>query len=196
MSAGAIQAHSLEEPDTEPPQMIPVPDLAELYGQNVRYVWRCLRSLGVRDRELEDAIQDLFMVVQKKLPDFDGRVSARTWLYAIAIRIARRYKERHGRAAARFCPEEEHAETLASPHNTEAEFVYNERLACAREALNALDDDKREVFVLAQIEQMSAKEIGEITGVPMNTVYSRLRAAKAAFSEAIQRLEARSRRSR
>jgi RNA polymerase sigma-70 factor, ECF subfamily len=56
-----------------------------------------------------------------------------------------------------------------------------------------LDDDKREVFVLAQVEQMSAKEIADIVGIPMNTVYSRLRAARAAFESEVQRLSFRSR---
>ncbi len=194
MSAGAVQKRTLESSSTEPSR-VAVPGLAELYEQELKYVWRCLRSLGVRDHELDDAIQDAFLVVQKKLPEFDAQVSPKTWLYAIAIRIARRYAERHQRLWRQTALEDEQAQGLASPHNTEAEFDQSQRLACARQALGVLDEDKREVFVLAQIEQMSAPEIAEVTGVPVNTVYSRLRAARSAFAAEITRLEARHRRS-
>src|SRR5260221_11821801 len=77
----------------------PGPGFAEAYGGHFRYVWRCLRSLGVRDAVLDDALQDVFLVVQKKLPEFDGRADLRTWLYAISLRIARRYRQRSQRDA-------------------------------------------------------------------------------------------------
>lgn len=195
MSRSAIQGQPLAEPSAEPIRAITVPDLAELYGQHFRYVWRCLRSLGVHDRELDDAIQDVFLVVQKKLPEFDGQVSPKTWLYAIAIRIARRCKERHQRGLQRNDSSDERLQGLPSQRDTEAEYHQNQQLALARMALDALDDEKREVFVLAQVEQMSAPEISEVTGLPVNTVYSRLRAARGAFTAAIDRLEARHRRS-
>jgi RNA polymerase sigma-70 factor (ECF subfamily) len=165
-----------------------VPELAELYEQQLRYVWRCLRSLGVADRDLDDAIQDLFLVVQKKLPEFDGGVSPKTWLYAIAIRIARRYKERSTLARQRVESDEEQLNRSVAASDTEADAERQRRLALARLALDALDDDKREAFVFSQIEQMSANEISEITGVPVNTVYSRIRAARAIFSTEVERL--------
>lgn len=195
MSRSAIQGQPLAEPSAEPIRAVANPDLAELYGQHFRYVWRCLRSLGVHDWELDDAIQDVFLVVQRKLPDFDGQVSPRTWLYAIAIRIARRCKERDQRGLRRNDSNDERLHGVPSQRDTEAEYHRNQQLLLARTALDALDDDKREVFVLAQVEQMSAPEISAVTGLPINTVYSRLRAARSAFALAIQRLEARDRRS-
>jgi RNA polymerase sigma-70 factor (ECF subfamily) len=70
------------------------PELSAVYEAHFRYVWRCLRSLGVHDAHLEDALQDTFMVVQRRLGEFDGSAQLRTWLYAIALRIARKYRER------------------------------------------------------------------------------------------------------
>lgn len=193
MSLGAIQDRSArQDPVNEPPVPVAL-DLAQLYATHFRYVWRCLRSLGVRERELDDAIQDLFMVVQRKLPEFDGKVSPKTWLYAIAIRIARRTKERYWRDQRHGTPDDEPERPSTSSLDAEAHVERNERLVLARAALGALDDDKREVFVLAQVEQMSAKEIADIVGIPMNTVYSRLRAARAAFEAEVQRLSLRSR---
>lgn len=168
------------------------PTLAEVYAAHFRYVFRCLRSLGVRDGVLDDALQDVFLVVQNKLADFDGRAELRTWLYAIALRVARRYRVRSSREADALECDAERGGTA----DLELALQQSERLALARRALDALDDEKREVFVLAQIEQMSAPEIAEVTGLPVNTVYSRLRAARQAFAAEIARLDASQRRSR
>ena len=168
-------------------QRSPVFDVSEVYEANFRYVWRCLRSLGVHAAQLDDAMQDVFIVVQRRLDDFDGGVAIGTWLYAIALRVARKYRERARRDPL---PSEHAPESgeLALSADGEAALVRNERLELARAALATLDDDKREVFVLAQIEQMSAPEVAELLGIPVNTVYSRLRAARQAFSGAVERL--------
>jgi RNA polymerase sigma-70 factor, ECF subfamily len=162
----------------------PTYNLAQVYEAHGDYVFRCLRSLGVRDDVLDDAFQDVFMVVQGKLPAFDGRAKLSTWLYAIVLRVARRYRERAAHEASRFVASEP-----PSPTRPEDELEHNEQLALARRALDALDDTKREVFVLAMVEQMSAPEIAAVMDVPVNTIYSRLRAARAAFSDQVTRMQ-------
>jgi len=165
----------------EPPTL---PTMAEVYEAHFDYVFRCLRGLGVRPDMLDDALQDVFLVVQDKLSAFDGRAKLRTWLYAIVLRVARRYRERSAVDASRFVASE--PPSTARP---EDDLEHGEQLALARRALDALDPDKRELFVLAAIEQMSAPEIASVLQVPVNTVYSRLRAARAAFSEQVARLQ-------
>jgi RNA polymerase sigma-70 factor (ECF subfamily) len=155
-----------------------MPAIGEVYEAQFQYVFRCLRSLGVHGDLLDDALQDVFMVVQDKLREFDGRAQLRTWLYAIVLRVARRYRAR----AARDSRRDSALELAGGEGGLERSLEQQERWLVAQRALAALDDDKREVFVLAQVEQMSAPEIAEITGVPINTVYSRLRAARAAFN--------------
>ena len=171
------------------------PSLAAVYETHFRYVWRCLRSLGVLDAQLEDALQDVFMVVQRKLDDFDGRAELRTWLYAIALRIARKYRDRSRREPAPLEAARESQPDLVLGASSERAALHQERLALARAALEVLSDDQREVFVLARVEQMSAPEIAGILTVPVNTVYSRLRAARAAFAAEVRRIEARTKRS-
>jgi RNA polymerase sigma-70 factor (ECF subfamily) len=143
-------------------------------------------------------MHDVFLVVQEKLPSFDGDgAKITTWLYAIALRVARRYRWAARKDAWRFPTADETTGTAedpllgtsASPDNPERTLEHGERLSLAQRALDRLDDDKREAFVLAQVEQMSAPEIAEITGVPLNTVYSRIRAAKLAFQAEVTRLE-------
>jgi RNA polymerase sigma-70 factor (ECF subfamily) len=166
-----------------------VPDISKIYETHFRYVWRCLRSLGVRDACLDDALQDVFIVVQRRLPEFDGSAALRTWLYAIALRIARKYRVRQRKEGASLDEATANCE-LEAPGDAEGALHSNEKLRLARAALEALDDDKREVFVLARIEQMSAPEIASVVGVPVNTVYSRLRAARQNFEAEVARLSA------
>jgi RNA polymerase sigma-70 factor, ECF subfamily len=158
-------------------------DLPEVYDMYADYIVRCLRSLGVRADLVDDAFQDVFLVVQNKLPSFEGRSTLRTWLYAIVLRVARRYRERAATEAIRFVDADP-----PSHARVEEGLEHNEQLVLARRALAALDDGKREVFVLAMIEQMSAPEIAAAMHVPVNTVYSRLRSARAEFTEQVARL--------
>jgi RNA polymerase sigma-70 factor, ECF subfamily len=164
----------------------------QIYAEQFRYVWRCLRALGLGPTQVDDAMHDVFLVVQEKLPSFDGEnAKVTTWLYAIAVRVARRYRWAARKEAWRFPAEPDDHVLLSTPAagNPEQTLQHGERLSLARRALDRLDDDKREAFVLSQVEQMSAPEIAEITGVPLNTVYSRVRAAKLAFQAEISRLE-------
>jgi RNA polymerase sigma-70 factor (ECF subfamily) len=176
-------------------------DIQQVYAAHFQYVWRCLRGLGVSEHALEDAAQDVFIVVQRKLSSFDGNHALlTTWLYEIALRVGRRYRAQIAKEASRsVCllsssldEEGSCADAAQLPRVSGAtcELEHAERLALARRALDALDAAKREAFVLGCIEQRSAPEIAELTGVPLNTVYSRLRAARRSFDAEVARLEA------
>lgn len=166
------------------PVELAVPSVAEVYEAHFAYVHRCLRGLGVHPSALDDALQDVFVVVQNKLPQFEPRARLRTWLYAIVLRVARRYRARWARHGAELLPN-----PPGSEPSCERDVQAHERLRLAQLALSGLGEEKREVFVFAQIEAMSAPEIAEITGLPVNTVYSRLRAARAAFAANVERAQ-------
>ncbi len=189
MAAGTLgnRAEAKGAPMSAAPVPFAPPSIAAVYEEHFRYVWRCLRSLGVREASLDDALQDVFLVVQRRLPEFDGQGELRTWLYAIALRVAHKYWSRAHKDSARQT--EELAESPAPSADLEQGAEQKQRLELARAALSALDDDKRTVFVLARIEQMSAPEIAEVLGIPLNTVYSRLRAAREAFETEVRRLQ-------
>lgn len=189
MAAETLSHCAVQERTLDSGRPSPMPNITEVYESHFRYVWRCLRSLGVQEAHLDDALQDVFLVVQRRLPEFDGKAQLSTWLYAIALRIARKYRSRSRRDAVPSLSSEEAEETAVADADQEATLQRSEQLRLARAALDALDDDKREVFVLAQIEQMSAPEIASIVGVPLNTVYSRLRAARQAFAAAVDALK-------
>jgi RNA polymerase sigma-70 factor (ECF subfamily) len=192
MTAGALpHGHFDALPEGECEAVRPaIPTVGEVYEQEASYVFRCLRSLGVRPSHVEDAVQDVFLVVQDKLAYFDGNARLRTWLYAIVIRVARRYRERQAREV------DAEAEVLMADYSAEHALLSREQLELARAALNALSDAKREVFVLSEIEQLSAPEISSITFTPLNTVYARLRAARTEFEKRVEQLEARANEAR
>lgn len=186
MPAGTLTSRAFAESLDVTDRALSNLDIAQVYEAHFRYVFRCLRSLGVRDAVLDDALQDVFLVVQRKLSEFDGLAELRTWLYAIALRVARKYRARSKREPI---PLEDRGPEEGSPESDlERTADHHRRLSLARAALNALDEDKREVFVLARIEQMSAPEIASVVGIPINTVYSRLRAARQAFEAEVVRL--------
>ncbi len=170
-------------------------DFEVVYEEYFDFVWRSMGRLGVDSSALEDAAQDVFVIAHRRLADFEGRSSVKTWLFGIALRVARdhrraaRRKRNHG-----LVPEGEAdtgaVEDTASPSPLEvasrAEAV--ERLQAI---LGELDEDRRAVFILAELEQMSAPEIADAVGANVNTVYTRLRAARRMFNEAVARHAAR-----
>lgn len=164
-------------------------ELTAVYDEHFAFVWRSLRRLGVPDRLLDDAAQDVFIVVHRRLGEFEGRSTLKSWLFGIARRVAHDHRRRISRKERT----EELPEMLPDPRagTPEVEAARAQAVKVLHELLAGLDDDKREVFVLAELEQMTVPEIADAIGANVNTVYSRLRAARAAFEAAVQRHRAR-----
>ncbi|MEM9191933.1 MAG: sigma-70 family RNA polymerase sigma factor [Myxococcota bacterium] len=160
----------------------------EVYREGFRFVWRCLRRLGVPDSQVEDAVQDVFVVVHRRLDEFEGRASIHTWLFRITQRVASDYRRRRRRKPT----EQLVVETVATERDGPAEQAQKRRQAEVLHAiLESMDDNKRTVFILSELEQMRGPEIAEALGVPTDTVYSRLRAARSVFEKALARHRAR-----
>lgn len=169
----------------ERPQSGPKPSEFELlYAEHVGFVWRCLRTLGVPNRALDDAAQEVFIVVHRGIAGFRGDSQLRTWLYGIVRNIA--YKQ--ARRVRRKDRAEPIDEQIRSPEPTPSERAEEAQAAdfVQRFALG-LPEKKREVFMLALIEQFSIPEVAEMTGIPLNTAYTRLRAVRAEFRAALLR---------
>lgn len=156
--------------------------VAEVYDRHCDYVFRVLRHLGVSERVLEDAVQDVFEVVVKRAGEFEGRASFRTWLYGIALRVARAHRRRAARSPLAD-DEPDRNDPRAGP---EERAVHARELRLVLAVLDELPEPFREVFVLAEIEGLSGPEIAESTSLKLNTVYSRLRLARRRFRTALQ----------
>jgi RNA polymerase sigma-70 factor, ECF subfamily len=150
-------------------------DVAAVYREQADFVWRSLQHLGVRDSDLEDALQEVFVVVHRKLRGFDGRSQLTTWLFGICLRVAARLRRR-----AYFRREQQTAEP---PERTCVTTPEDRALTAERQrlldgALARLSLEQRAIFVWFEIESRPCQEIAEIMGVPLGTVYSRLHKAR------------------
>jgi RNA polymerase sigma-70 factor (ECF subfamily) len=168
----------------------PLPPFEVVYEEHVDMVWRGLRRLGVAESQVEDAAQDVFVTVHRRLCDFQGRSALSTWIFGITLGIARNY-----RRTARRKPEasEDEVDGLSRPSQPSPESNAEEAQAVRvlYALLDELDDEKREIFVLSELEQASAPEIASALELNVNTVYARIRAARAAFEQAVSRYRAR-----
>ena len=158
-----------------------------LYREHFAYVWRALRRLGIRDADLPDLTHDVFVVVYRKLADFDATRPAKPWLFGICFRTALDKKRRHASFKERLSDSiDDHA--IASVPDGAAVTEAHEAHATVMKALDVLDLDKRAVFVLHELEGLSMPEIANVVDAPLNTLYSRLRLAREAFVAEVRRL--------
>lgn len=185
-SAGPLRVQ--EEDDRALPEAAAqaAPGLAfgEVYEMFFDFVWRNLRRFGVAEADLEDALQEVFVVVHRKLPGFEGRSRVEIWLFGIVRRIASDYRRAKQRRGPHDALPAELAHRAPDPHDQAARA---EGVQMLDRLLQQLDEDERAVFVLAELEEMTAPEIAEVLAVKLNTVYSRLRLARRDFELAVAR---------
>ena len=175
-----------------PQQYAPPPGLPEIYAQHADFVFRNLRRLGVHESLIDDAVQDVFLVVHRRLADFEARAQVTTWLFGIVLRVAQSYRRSAMRRRARLTDapsaEVEQIAMTAAEGPVEA-FERREASALLHRLLDELDDDKRAMLVCVELEQLTVPEAAESLGLNLNTAYGRLRAARAAFNEAVVRMQ-------
>ena len=166
-------------------------DVAVVFEQHLDFVWRTARRLGVQPSYLDDVVQEVFVVVHRRAAVFEGRSALRTWLFGITRRVVRDHFRSQRRKPVDLVADP----VVTDPYALDAEALLSARQAQAllQALLATLDEDKREVFVLAELEQLSMPEIAAALELNINTAYARLRAARAAFDQALRRHHARQR---
>lgn len=168
-------------------------DLQTLYETEFDFVWRSLRRLGVPESDISDAIQEVFMTAHRKLHEFEGRAKFSTWLFQIAFGVASTRKRRAHRRheVIDWSLLEERCSEETSPEDS---LSFRESVALLDRALDALSLEQRSVFVLFEIEEVPCEQIAETLGIPLGTVYSRLRLGRATFQRALRQLKGQSTR--
>ena len=158
--------------------MSPAPTIQALFPAYVPFVWRTLRHFGVAETDLEDQTQEVFLVAHRRLADWDGD-RPRSWLYGIVRRCAAGYRRRSHRR------HEQPVETL--PETTDRrDPSARVEFDLVRRAIDALDDDKRVVFILHEIEEMPMREVADAVDCPLQTAYTRLYAARRELARALE----------
>ncbi|MEO8901180.1 MAG: sigma-70 family RNA polymerase sigma factor [Polyangiaceae bacterium] len=152
----------------------PLPSFSQIFSEHARYVWRALMGLGVADADVQDASQQVFLVLHRKLDRYDGSCTLRTFIYGMCLRVASDYRRRRQRTR------EHPVETLperAVPASQLTSVATRQALERLEQALERLPQVQREVFVLFELEELSMAETAQAMGCPLFTAYARLRSA-------------------
>lgn len=169
-------------------------ETSAIYTEHADFVWRTLQQLGVHEQDREDLLQEVFIVVHRKLSGFNGGASMTAWLFGICkhVTVAYRRRPHHRRELADdSVPETTPSNDELSPE-TAAEI--REKHKQLEAILNELDLDRRAVLVMFEIDELSCEAIATLLCIPLGTVYSRLHAARKEFVKALRRHEARTAR--
>jgi RNA polymerase sigma-70 factor (ECF subfamily) len=154
--------------------------LDDLFTTNAAFVWRNLRRLGVDDGDLEDQTQEVFLVAHRRRESWDGR-NPRAWLYAIVRRCAAAYRRRGHRRR------ELSVEIV--PESAGDEFALRIEMDRIGHLIDALEEDKRAVFILYEIDEMPMREVAKAVGCSLKTAYARLYAARRELLKALEENE-------
>jgi RNA polymerase sigma-70 factor, ECF subfamily len=164
-------------------------DFAQLYRESVERIWRVISRLGVRPADVEDAVQDVYVIAHKRLDTLRPEVAPVTWLTGIAVKVAHDYRRTVQRKpTGPLEPASGVADVAVGPDEL---ALRRDALGFALRLLDRLEPSQRDVFVLVEFEQLSVPEVAEVTSTPLNTVYSRLRLARAHFNELVAAQEIR-----
>ena len=164
----------------------------DIYNDHFAFVWRSVKRLGVRE-SMDDVVQQVFIIVYRKLGDFEGRSSIKTWLYSITRRVVKdhfRTLKRKPRGEPLYDVPADNSQL--DPSELASRISAHKTLTTI---LDSLDEEKREVFILAELEEMTVPEIAQTLEINTNTAYSRLRAGRQAFNKEVERHLARENRS-
>lgn len=169
-----------------------VPSFQAVYRTYFELVWSTARRLGVAPEAIDDVVQEVFIVVHSKLDTLQRPEALRSWIYGIARRTVSTYH----RAQRSRVPLSVHAsvetEAVSQQPTPLAQTETSAELQVLMSLLEQLDEPKREVFELVEIEELTVPEVAELLDIPLNTAYSRLRTARQAFEAALARHAARS----
>jgi RNA polymerase sigma-70 factor (ECF subfamily) len=161
------------------------PRFREFIEEQRSFVCRNLRSLGVGEADLDDTLQEVFLVVSQRRREYENRRRARAWLYSVCARVA--HAQRHLLGYARATDSELGVEAAIAP--TQLAYVEDrESLDLVHELLGQIPPQEREVFLLYELEDLPMSKIAETLNCPLQTAYSRLYKARARILTKVERL--------
>jgi RNA polymerase sigma-70 factor (ECF subfamily) len=177
---------------TQPDCAVPArpPLLRAVFEEHASFVCRTLRRLGVSEADLDDLLQEVFVVVHKRLPEYRDMGRTRSWLYSICTRVSQAQRRNQKRRRESLVPEPPEEISAASQHQ---HMEDGEALVLGQRLLASLPAEQREIFVLYEVEDMTMPEIAEALGCPLQTAYSRLHSARQRILAEVNRLGAKER---
>lgn len=170
-------------PPPPPPLPTEAATLGEIYSAQLDYVWRLARRLGARPADLEDLTHDVFLVVHRRLDQYDSSRPIRPWLAGITWRILSEHRRKASHRREQAVAE---MDLYPAAGDGEADLAREQARGLLLAGLDRLSNDQRDTFVLHDIEGHTAPQIAKIVGVPLNTLYSRIRLARKNLAQAVR----------
>ena len=183
VTTGSVQVPDVS-PDAGPEGPTDLPDFATIYDRYFAFVWRLAANSRVPQSHLDDVVQEAFLVIHRKLPTFEGRASLRSWIAAITRTTAKDFlrRKRHQLLGNEVDPDSSASASMNPVEQLEAAAA-----ALLDKFLDEMTEEQRDVFILAEVEQMTASEIAVILEANPNTVRTRLRAARQSLQASLAR---------
>lgn len=164
--------------------------LRELAAEHYEFVWRSLRRLGVKPPETDDAAQRVFLILSQKLSSIEP-VKERSFVFGIVMRVAANARRELAAARDREVADSDTSEPISLVPTAEAAVAREQERATLDEILARIPEERRTIFILFELEELTLTEIAEMLGLPVGTVSSRLRRARQEFQADVARLRAR-----
>lgn len=165
-------------------------NIAQIYDNYFDFVWRNARRLGIPEANADDVTQDVFLVVQRRIAHYDARASMQAWIFGILLRVVQDHRRSFRRKGSRHVPLEHEADRNAGATQDPSpleQLERSQRVRLVEQLLSEIDEDKRDLLILSELEDWTLRQIAEFYGSNINTIFSRLRAAKRAFERAYER---------
>jgi RNA polymerase sigma-70 factor (ECF subfamily) len=165
------------------------PTFEHVYSTHLQYVRRMARRLGVAEEAVDDVTQQVFLVIHRRLADLSDARGVSTWISAIVVRAVRFHHRTVRRKSPHLFAPAHDPDTLVDsrypePHDA---LLNVEAARLVSRWVDELDYKKRQVIILSELDELSAAEIAKVTSVSVNTVNSRLRAARQDLARAAER---------
>lgn len=178
-----VEQAAAGDSETAAVPLTPTPTFEDVFRENAPFVWRCLRRLGISDADVDDLCQETFLVIHRKIAGYDPcRGTLRSWIYGICVRKASDHRKL-ARNRLEQTMDQVPELPIDAPQHGALERV--QALSKLDRALSSIDEDKRNVFVLYEIEGLTLEEISQALGTPLQTIYSRLAGARKAITRAL-----------
>jgi RNA polymerase sigma-70 factor (ECF subfamily) len=176
----------MRSPDGDPEKSKAAATFPEVYRGHFRFVWRTLGRLGVREADLMDVTQNVFVVVHRQLPGFEGRSEVTTWLFSICRLVVKDYRRSAPIRLEVLVDVDELSRRVAAAESSHGGLDAGDLSRALESVLDKLPEKLRIAFVLFELEEMSGEDIARLLEVPVGTVRSRLRLARVAFQREVK----------
>lgn len=168
------------------------PTFERVYAETFPAAWRMVRRMGVADTSVDDVVQEAFVAVYRNLFRFNGASTVKTWVLGVTMGVVRNYRRawRRKRAGCALATVVEDPDLIpAAALDPHQHLTRAEAGRLVQQVLNGMNEEKASLFILVEIEGLTAVEVAQGLGLNVQTIYSRLASARREFERGLLRAQ-------